>query len=273
MDGEIIRADYVLAQNTLSDLASRNLQAKAIIRKFAQRHAVMDVAIGAAGFWGLAVPALLVAIAAQAPIIYQPMAKELAAIYNVEPDGNTGLVVSTGVIVGGVADIAGEFSTEFIGMIAAELITEAGFGVVAGFIPFIGGVVGAALDYIIATAMTWRVGTMVSIYYQNGGKWVGSRKNTYALAKEMTGGLNFGLEDLAAKFTGAKKPELNVNFDEIPVKIPQVRDTQTQAAKQMLGVLLKVVTSSQARSALRDKGFPEFIIDAAFLAMSNAATR
>jgi uncharacterized protein (DUF697 family) len=52
--------------------------------------------------------------------------------------------------------------------------------------PFVGGLVGAALDYVIATAMTWRVGTMVAIYYQNGGKWVGDRKHTLELAKDMT---------------------------------------------------------------------------------------
>jgi hypothetical protein len=272
MNAEIIRPQDVRLQNTLVGLHQRNVDAKEIIRKYAQRHAAMDVAIGAAGFFGLAIPALIAAIAAQSPIIYRPMAEELARAYNVERGGDAGQIIHTGVIVGGIADIAAEFSTEFIAMVAGEIITEAGFGAVAGFIPFIGGIIGAALDYVIATAMTWRVGTMVSIYYQNGGQWIGSRKNTYELAKEMTGGLNFGLKDLAARFTSAQKPELNVNFDSIPTIFPEVKDTQVQAAKQILGVLLLVSTSVQAKKALRDKGFPDFVIDGAFAALQKVGS-
>ena len=233
----------------------------------------MDIAIGAAGFWGLAIPALVIAIAAQAPVIYKPMAEELAKVYNAEPDGATGQIVTTGIVVGGAADIAGEFSSEFITTIAGELIAEAELGISAGFIPVVGGIIGAALDYVIATAMTWRVGTMVSIYYQNGGKWVIDRKNTYELAKEMTGGIHFGIDDLIARFTSAQKPEMNVEFNEIPQKIPQVRDTQVQAAKQMLSMLLEIGTSTQARKVLRERGFPDFIIDSAFSAVSNVVNR
>ena len=227
----------------------------------------MDVAIGAAGFFGLAIPALVAAIAAQAPVIYKPMSEELARIYNVEPDGTTRQIQLEGTLVGGIADIAGEFSTEFITMLAGELITEAGFGAAAGFIPFVGGAIGAALDYVIATAMTWRVGTMVSIYYQNGGKWVDNRKYTYELAKGMTGGISFGLEDLVSRFTGGTRPEINVDFESIPKRVSVVGDTQTQAAKQILLILLQVSTSVQARDALKKRGFPEFIIDAAFAAL------
>jgi hypothetical protein len=42
---------------------------------------------------------------------------------------------------------------------------------------------------------------MVSIYYQNGGKWVGSRKHTFELAKDITGGIEFGLSDLVSRFS------------------------------------------------------------------------
>src|SRR3974390_1248160 len=135
--------------------------AKDTIKKYSNRHAALDVGIGAAGFFGLAVPALIAAIAAQAPLIYQPLARELEQIYNASSDEETRAIIRENVVVGGLADIAGEFSTEFIASIATELLTEAGLGAAASFIPFIGGLVGAALDYIIATALTWRVGTMV----------------------------------------------------------------------------------------------------------------
>jgi len=268
--GEIINPRDSRALNTLASIEERNAQAKDAIKHYAKLHAGMDVAIGAAGFFGLAVPALIAAIAAQAPVIYRPLARELEEIYNREADAETGAIIRENIIIGGLADIAGEFSTEFLTSIAGELLTEAGLGGLASFIPIVGGIIGAGLDYVIATAMTWRVGVMVSIYYQNGGRWVGDRKHTYEIAKEITGGLGFGIQDLISKFSGGVKPEVNVDLNSIPRKVPEVRETQSAAARQMLGMLLQMGTSAQARDVLRGRGFPDFIIDAAFAAISTA---
>ena len=262
-DPEILRPEDSIALNTLSSLELRNKRAKEVIRDFAGMHAAMDVAIGAAGFFGFAIPALIAAIAAQGPVIYRPLARKLEQVYNCEADAETGAIIRENIMIGGLADIASEFSTEFITSIAGELIAEAGLGGIASFIPIVGGLVGAALDYVIATAMTWRVGVMVSIYYQNGGRWVGDRKHTYELAKEMTGGLGFGVKDLLSKFSSAHKPELDVDLDQIPRRVPDVFQTQVQAIKPMLAMLLQACNSEQARKILRARGIPDPVITAA----------
>src|SRR5205085_9394516 len=70
---------------TLMRLEDRNAKAQEIIQSYSRLHAGMDVAVGLAGlFPGAAIPALVAAIAAQSPIIYQPMARDLAAIYTVD---------------------------------------------------------------------------------------------------------------------------------------------------------------------------------------------
>jgi len=73
---------------------------------------------------------------------------------------------------------------------AWEMIGEAGTGAAASFIPIVGSVVAAGLDYVIATKMTDRVGKMLSIYFQNGCKWRGNQHDTYNDAKNLTGSLN-----------------------------------------------------------------------------------
>jgi hypothetical protein len=206
------------AFRTLTQLEERNRIARETIKRYANRHAKMDIAIGAAGVFGLAIPALIVAIGDQSKVIYKPLARELAVIYNSDVDEKTKQIVSDNLLLTGAADIANEFGSEFIVSIASELITEAGVGAMFGLIPLVGGVIGAALDYIIATVMTWRVGTMVAIYYQNGGKWVESRNHTLELAKGMTGGFKFGMKDLVARFTGDNRQDINVDLNSIPTR-------------------------------------------------------
>lgn len=250
------------AFRTLTQLEERNRIARDTIKKYAARHAKMDIAIGAAGVFGYAIPALVGAIVAQAPLIYQPLARELAVIYNSDVDEKTKQIVSENLLFTGAADIANEFGTEFIASIASELITEAGLGSAFGLIPIVGGVVGAALDYVIATVMTWRVGTMVAIYYQNGGKWVEGRKHTLELAKEMTGGFKFGMKDLVARFTGDNQQDLNVNLNSIPTKIPEVFQSQIRSLRPIVDMLLKAANSDFVRSQLGAQGIPPAVIDA-----------
>lgn len=110
----LLSPDATRNLNTLSQLRQRNEIARTAIKKYSDRHALMDVTIGGAGFFGLAIPALVAAIAAQAPVIYQPLARELEQIYNATADEETHAIIRENVVIGGIADIAGEFSTEFI---------------------------------------------------------------------------------------------------------------------------------------------------------------
>lgn len=259
----LLSSEATRTLNTLSQLKLRNETARQTIKKYSDRHALMDVAIGSAGFFGMAVPALIAAIAAQAPVIYQPLARELEKVYNAHADEETRAIIIENVVIGGIADIAGEFSTEFLASIATDLLTEAGLGGAAAFIPFVGGVVGAALDYIIATAMTWRVGTMVSIYYQNGGNWVKTRKHTFELATEMTGGIKFGLADLASRFTSSNRPDMDVDLNQIPRRIPEVLETQVRNLRPVIQMLMQLGGSAKVREMLVARGVPPLVIDAA----------
>jgi hypothetical protein len=269
----VLSSESARTLNTISQLENRNRIARDTIKKYADRHAAMDIAIGAAGFFGFAVPALIAAIAAQSPIIYQPLARELEQVYNASAYEETRAIIRENVVVGGLADIAGEFSTEFVASIATELLTEAGLGTAASFIPFVGGLIGAALDYVIATAMTWRVGTMVSIYYQNGGKWVGSRKHTFELAKDITGGIEFGLSDLVSRFSSASRPTMDVDLNDISRHIPEVFETQVRNIKTIIPILMQMGGTEQVRQALISRGVPVPVIDAALRYMTAAASR
>jgi uncharacterized protein (DUF697 family) len=245
--------------------------AKQLIKEYASLHAKMDVLIGAAGFFGLAIPALIGAILLQAPVIYRPLARKLEKVYNATADEETQAIIIENVVIGGIADIAGEFSTEFLMSIAADLLSEAGLGVAAGFIPVVGGVAGGMLDYIIATGMTWRVGTMVAIYYQNGGRWVGNRKHTLELANEIIGGLGFGVKDLAARFTPSERPDVNVDLNQIPQRVPEVFETQVRNLRPVISMLMQLGGSGKVREILVSRGVPPMVIDAALAVAARAS--
>jgi uncharacterized protein (DUF697 family) len=129
-------------------------------------------------------------------------------------------------------DITNEFSVEFFTEIAGELFSELGWGAAASFIPVLGGFVGAALDAAVASTMTWRVGTMVSVYYQNGGSWLGSRRETFEVAKD---------------FVGQVSPKANnrVDLDEVAKKHRQLLDRQFSTLKSVLLDPLLEISSSE----------------------------
>src|SRR5258708_7686336 len=154
----------------------------------------MDIAIGLIGtfvpFGGTG--AMIVSLAAQAPVIYQPMVKDLAKIYSASADDYTQKVVDKATILGALGDsgieLASEFGQEFLIEILSELLPELGIGAVLGAIPIIGGFVAAGLDATLAATLTWRVGITTALYFFNGQEWPGgSKKSAYDIAKEKTG--------------------------------------------------------------------------------------
>lgn len=168
----------------LVNRTAKRTDVEALIADYVRRHQNMDVWIGLAGFApipGAGLASMVAAVAVQAPIVYQPMAKDIAAIYGRMPDGTTLWEVGRGGVGGGLLDIAADFGVEFFKEIGMELVQEAGLGGLLSIIPIVGGAVSIVLDRIIAKKMTWRVGMMIALYYENGCKWVGSRKATYEL--------------------------------------------------------------------------------------------
>jgi hypothetical protein len=269
------RSDFFLdinnpTVNTLTRLDERNRIARDFITSYANKHAAMDVAVGLVGLIpGLSIPALAAAIAAQSPVIYQPLARDLAKIYMAEPEQLRGAkedIVHALTVQTGTLDVAADFGTEFMLQIASELLTEAGWGVLgAMFIPVVGGAVGAGLDYLIATQMTWRVGTMVSMYFQNGGRWVENQRHTFELAKEMTGSIHVGVSDLLdGKF---KNHTPRADLNEIRQAVPAVGQNLLTNVRRLVSMLRGATSDDKIRDILRSQGIPIDLIDAALSQM------
>jgi hypothetical protein len=248
---------------TLRSLASRNQNAQDVIDAYAGRHAGMDVAVGLVGLLpGMAIPALVGAIVAQGPIVYRPMARDLAQVYLSESDRNTDRIATGGMVGTAMLDIVSEFGTEFLMEVGHEIVMEAGLGVLGSLcVPVIGGVVGAALDYLIANTMTWRVGTMVSMYFQNGSAWLESRKTTYGRAKSLTGGMTQGVRELLK--ANEERKSARVDLSRIPLLVPEIGEKQIRVLKPLIEMMQPAMSRQQIKSALVGQRFPLDIIEIA----------
>jgi len=256
------------------DLTSRNRAASQSIARYATLHGGTDVALGLLGF--LPIPgagplSMVAALCAQIPI-YTGMAGELQSIYQ-KPSMDfevqrilgsgirTGsalelgkeLVIDPGIDIAVHAgiDMSQQFGQSFFQEIGGEIARELAAGFALAFIPILGGFVSTGLDLALAVTMTWRVGTMVSMYYQNGGAWVGDRHETYERAKELTGGVSI-------ENTG------RVNLDGIPSKVERVKNYQVSKLAEFVDSLLEVapdLTDNKIRSKLQGMGVPADVIE------------
>lgn len=167
--------------------SSKRTTVESTIESYATGHALIDALIGAAGFLpipGAGPASMVAAIGLQGPMIYQPLAKEIAEIYGQQQDAVTKHEVVQTAIAGGILDVAADLGAEFFKEIAGELLSEAGLGFALSWVPVLGGLVSTYLDVKIAWTLTWRVGFMVALYHENGGKWVKSRRHSYDLARK-----------------------------------------------------------------------------------------
>ena len=235
-------------------LSERNRQAEKIIKDYALGHAAADVAAGILGTFipGGGFLSMVASIAAQAPLVYQPMSQKLASVYRQSPDRVTQGIVQEAAIAGAGLDIMSEFAVEFMTSIAGDLIGELGMGGLATLLPFVGGIAAAGLDAVIAATLTWRVGTMVSIYFQHGGCWIGSQRSTYDRAKTMV-----GHPSLSAR----------VNLDNVPGANREILDEQMKFVKQLVFMMHPIASHGQIRTALADRGVPAHLVDQALAAL------
>jgi uncharacterized protein (DUF697 family) len=233
--------------NCVLGLEDRNRAAHKVITSYAQKHAAMDVGIGIAGLIpipGAATVALIGAIAAQAPVIYEPMAREIASIYNSTLDAQTRRIVTETVEMGALADVGIEFLKE----IATEIISEVAAGTLLTAIPFVGGIAAALLDATIAATLTWRVGTMVAAYYQNGGTWIQNRKHTYELAAKAVDGFS-------------PKTDNRTNLNDFARRNKTISEKHLNFAMAMVEMMKSAALSrNQIRSALEAKLVPSWLI-------------
>jgi len=226
----------------------------------------MDVGVGVISLIpGAGIPAILGAITLQSKVIYKPMAADLAAVYLRETDSYTDRLgnIASAATVG--MEFAQEFALEFLAEQTQELLLDAGLGALATFIPLVGAFVGAALDFLIAQMMTWRVGTMTSVYFQNGAEWVGSRKSTMEIAKELTGGLHVSFFDFISGMAAAREQARNVRVDlnEIPRRVPDVKQSAVRNIMPLIRGFADKLPRHVVRESLLAMGLPPFLVESA----------
>jgi hypothetical protein len=258
--------DYVL-----DHFEARNRLAEEVIASYAAGHAALDVGIGIAGIIvGTFVPfggtaAMVASLAAQAPLIYQPMVQDLAKIYCASSDDFTQKVVNKATILGAAGDIGSEivreflvseFGQEFLLEIIHELIPELGIGGILGAVPIIGGFVAAGVDVLLAATLTWRVGKTTALYFFNGQQWPGgSKKSAYDLAKKGKGG---GLS------AATNRP--GTIDEELLREDPAMWEKNVKGMIQIIRSMKKVdpsLSNSKIRSLLREEGYPEGVLEEA----------
>ena len=235
------------------NLQDRNQQAQKIIQKWAERHRLADVGIGLSGLLpipGAATAALIGAIAIQGPLIYAPMSKELAVLYKAEVDDHTKRLILDTVVEGAGYDVSIELGVEFMKEIATEIVGELVAGIAVTAIPFVGAIAAAFLDSMVAATLTWRVGTMVSAYYQNGEAWVGNRKETYHVAAKQVGSYS-------------SKVEGRANLDDLSRNNSTIREKQMATVMNFVRMMQKGACSAgQVREALVEGKVPPWILEA-----------
>lgn len=187
----------------------------------------------------------MTAIAAQAPVIYQPLSRKLAQIYLASPDELTSAqeeIVAVGVVQGGLLDMVAQFfGADFMAQIAGDLLLELGVGAALTQIPILGAIAAAGLDWVIATKMTERVGLMTAMYFQNGTAWVCDKETTYKMAKAV--------------------PDVSSVRQISTIKVSLVN-----SIGPMVTMMRTAMSDLQIRLALRTQGVPDDLIDDALAA-------
>lgn len=243
--------------NSAFQWEARNKLANEIIATYAQKHKMMDISVGlGSGLAGILIPGisfvgLVGSLVAAVPVIYNPMTQKLAYIYKTSPDKVTrGLKVDT-ILAESVYDVGAELLFDFTTDFLMELITEMWPQLVAGagasLIPFAGLAANAILDGIIASTLTWRLGTMTAIYYMNDENWLHSnKKRTRQEANKLTG---FPSADI-------HRPDALSRI----VDIPEVMETNVEKMLQTAKLMREAnpnITNAQLREIFKKQSLPE----------------
>lgn len=206
-------------------------------------HAAADVGMTLATCWlpGGGLIAMAGAMAIQAPLVYKPLARDIAKSYLVNTvDSEVRAAINETAIEGAEWDLGGAFGIEFFQEILSEILTEIGLGALLGAIPIAGSVAAAFYDRKIAATLTWRVGVSVALYYENGCEWIVDRKTTYAKAHSLvTGGLS-------AKTTD------RCDLNSLGNRVSGLRERQASLLAQYFDLAKRVTGVDSLESVLRE---------------------
>ncbi len=188
-------------------LEKRHLLAQEVLESYASHHRVVDGFVGGVSnlvpipFFSNATSAAL--ITAQAPLVYKPLSRKIASIYlcknsreNVsfheEADIDEGQTAAQfEAFQNKLYNLQNTlFGVDFLLEISKDIMAEALVGNAIAAIPWIGMAASVAMDAMIAATMTWRVGLMTALYCCNFEEWIGTRRDTYDIAKRYVGPLS-----------------------------------------------------------------------------------
>lgn len=242
---------------TLQQVTDKRLEVEQLIENYAVGAAVLNVGINLGGFIpipGAGLVSMAAAIAAQAPAVYEPMSREIAAIYGRRPGG--GGAVLDGAIDAGLQLAIVDVGTSFVQDIALDILQDVGAGAVLAAVPFFGGFVASVLDARIGYQMTHRVGYTIALYHEYAGEWIGgSRGATYAYVRRTFAD---------AKRQGRSKPHLA----ELLTRETEVGIKQRQSIGAMVALLARTgLTKAQIREHLLADGIEASLIDEALAAL------
>lgn len=264
----------------LYHLQDRNEEAKRIITEYAIKHATMDASLGFVGSWIPGAPLIITSgsVIAATHLIYKPMVERLSAVYASTPDHITDTYIKDATIMTAVGDLASQFGTEFLIEIAREILSEIGIGLIPTFIPFMSLIAGPLIDIIIAVTITWRIGTMTSLYFQNGESWIGDRKTTFDYAKDLTRIYIPNFSSILHSFTSGNAQNIKdtvldtvsedmknqADFDGLRDKIPNILQKQIGAIIPMIQLLQGLLDKQHIKDKLMKGGIDEGLINLAF---------
>jgi uncharacterized protein (DUF697 family) len=249
--------EIIAVPNSTFYLKRRNETANIVIEKYAMHHRFMDIENCIAEIFISKddILAALAPIAAQAPLIYQPLVKELSCIYSATPDMiMQGLVIDT-VTITMISDLKNkfiiEFGPEFILELLHEIWSELGIGAVADLQPVIGDVAVAIFDATFATTLIWQIGTMTAMYFMNDEEWIASKQETRRRARKQTG----------LPSPRVVRPEV---LKAIPQKNPEINEKITRGVENTIHIMKEsdpTMTHEHLRFILREKGIGDDFIE------------
>jgi hypothetical protein len=205
-----------MAHPAVYGLSLRHDLATRTIESYAAKQPKGDLTTGIAG---KVLPAggmvrAVATLAMQVADLYQPLARDLAVIYEVRVEAITKQPIAADERSARIgAALAAEFSADYLRGLLQELVPDlwksAAIGTAAGAVPVVGRFLGSGSEGVLTATLAWRVGTMAVLYLLNGEAWLGGKAATYALARSIVGRPNGQIRG-------------RVRLDDIPYRVPEI---------------------------------------------------
>jgi hypothetical protein len=249
-----------MAHPAIYGLSARHELATRTIEGYAARQPKGDLATGIVGKMlpGGGMVRAIATLALQVADLYQPLARDLAVIYEVRVEAlaQERLVADERSAQIGAA-LSAELSAEYLRGLLQELVPDlwksAAIGTAAGAVPVVGRFLTGGSDGVLTATLAWRLGTMAALYLLYGERWLGSKENTYALAKSLVGKPNGQIRG-------------RVRLQDIPYRVPEIYWHLVDSLVADIRALRRAdpsITEERLRALLQRGGAPDDQIEVA----------